>query len=321
MPRRIAFVLAALIQSLSSAPGWAVEPPATPAGGSVAPLSRDDFLKLETYRLWPGRAPQASSDGDDETPTLTLFRPPMGAGNGTAVIVAPGGGYIGLAVDLEGRQVADWFTSRGVTAFLLKYRIGPKARLPIPLLDGARAVRFVRANAKSFRIDPARVGMIGFSAGGHLSAMTATEAATGQADAADPVERVSSRPDFLILGYPWLEATDIRPDGKSWYCIFAKTNCRPADYVQFSPFRTLRADMPPTFIYHTTNDSLVPVGGSVRFYTALQERKVPVEFHAFQSGPHGTGLGGVDPALGRWPDLLEQWLRALKLLEKSRPPG
>src|SRR5207237_7394823 len=138
--------------------------------------------------------------------------------NGTAIVIAPGGAYIGLAGTLEGVEPAAWFTARGATAFILTYRVGPQARLPISLFDGARAIRFVRANAKTFGVDPARIGMMGFSAGGHLAATTAVDATAGDPKADDLVERVSSRPDFLILAYPWLEGMQVRSDGTSSYC-------------------------------------------------------------------------------------------------------
>jgi acetyl esterase/lipase len=204
----------------------------------------------------------------------------------------------------------------GVTAFLLKYRVGPKARLPIPLSDGRRAIRFVRAHAATFDVDPARIGMIGFSAGGHLSAFTAATAEPGRADAADPVDRVSSRPDFLVLGYPWLEGTVVDPRGRSQYCTFARVDCRPQDFERFVPVKFVTKEMPPTFIYHTSTDGLVPVEGSLRFYEALRTLKVPVEMHLFAAGNHGTGLGGSDAALAEWPELLENWLRAQQLLTK-----
>lgn len=284
-----------------------------------APLP--DILKTETYRLWPGRAPKASSDAPDETPTVTLFRPPRGKANGTAVIIAPGGAYIALSGGLEGSEPAAWFTARGVTAFVLTYRVGSTARLPTPLLDGARAVRFVRAHAAAFGVDSRRIGMMGFSAGGHLAATTAVEATPGRPVDADLVERASSRPDFLILGYPWLEGTQITGDGKSQYCAFARlrapTPCNPADYVGFAPTLHVTETAPPTFIYHTTNDELVPVAGSVRFYEALVAHKVPAELHVFESGHHGSGLGGPSPALSRWPDLMQEWLRRRGLLPSS----
>ncbi|WP_315760278.1 alpha/beta hydrolase [Sphingomonas sp. Y38-1Y] len=279
--------------------------------------SGEPVLGMETVRLWPGRAPEAKGDGPDETPTLAIMRPHRGHENGTAIVVAPGGGYVGLADNLEGRQVADWFASRGVTAFVLKYRVGPKARLPIPFADGQRAVRYVRANAATLGIDPARIGMIGFSAGGHLSATVATLGEAGRADASDPIDRVSSRPDFLVLGYPWLEGMKLDARGRSQYCDFSPVNCDPKRFERYQPVRTVTERTPPTFIYHTTADGLVPAMGSLRFYEALQAKKVPVELHVFANGDHGTGLGGADPALARWPELMENWLRAQRLLDRK----
>jgi acetyl esterase/lipase len=279
--------------------------------------------KIESYRLWEERAPGAQSDLDDETPTLTVLRPQGGRTNGTAVVIAPGGAYIGLAGMLEGVEPAAWFTARDVTAFILTYRVGPKARLPIPLLDGARAIRFVRANAEAFDVDPERIGMMGFSAGGHLAATTAVDATAGQPHSKDPIERVSSRPDFLILAYPWLEGTQVREDGSSSYCDFAESRggprCRPQDYAQFRPVAHVTNAMPPTFLFHTTDDELAPVTGTVRFYEALVGSGVPAELHVFATGAHGAGLGGRSAALSHWPQLLEEWLRARGLLRGAEP--
>ena len=258
------------------------------------------------------------SDGVDEVPTITVFRPQPYSENGTAIIVAPGGAYIGLAGVLEGRQVADWFTSRGVTAFVLRYRVGPKARLPTPLLDGKRAVRWVRANAARFHVDPDRIGMIGFSAGGHLTATTAAVFDAGAGDSTDPVERVSSRLNFAVLAYPWLNAVVIGANGNSQYCQFAGRDCKAQDFLQYQPIRSVTRDFPPTFIFHTTEDSLVHTDGSLALYTALVANSVLVEMHVFARGQHGAGLGGVDPALSLWPGLLQEWLRAQGLLNKKQ---
>ena len=278
--------------------------------------------KIQSYRLWAGRAPRAQSDLAEETPTLTVLRPQGGRTNGTAIVIAPGGAYVGLAGMLEGVEPAAWFTARGATAFILTYRVGPKARLPIPLFDGARAIRFVRANANTFGIDPERIGMMGFSAGGHLAATTAVDATAGEPNSPDPIERVSSRPDFLILVYPWLEGMQVRADGTSSYCDFANRRgggppCQPREYAQFRPVEHVTKTVPPTFLYHTTDDGLVPVLGSVRFYEAEVNNGVPAELHAFATGPHGSGLGGHSRALSRWPGLLEEWLRARQLLPES----
>ncbi|KQM67687.1 alpha/beta hydrolase [Sphingomonas sp. Leaf17] len=293
------------------------ERPGAASPGHPVALIADPFLETETVRLWPGRAAGATDDSAGQTPTVTIVRPQRGQANGAAVIVAPGGGYVELAGNIEGRQVADWFASRGITAFVLKYRIGPTARLPIPLLDGARAIRFARANATRLGLDPTRIGMIGFSAGGHLAATTAATASPGQPTSSDPVERASSRPDFLVLGYPWLEGTAIDAKGRSPYCTFAGGACDPRAYEQYRPTRSVTAAMPPVFIFHTSNDPIVDARGITRFYDALQSRRVPVELHIFALGRHGSGLGGSDPALARWPELMEPWLRALGMFDRT----
>jgi len=222
---------------------------------------------------------------------------------------------------LEGTEPASWFTSRGVTAFVLQYRVGSRARLPIPLFDGARAVRFVRARAGQFHVNPNRIGMMGFSAGGHLTAMTAVQATPGNPKAADPVERVSSRPDFIILAYPWLEGMQLMPNEHSQYCDFAISTthlpCRPQDYIRFNPLLYVTAKAPPTFIYLTSDDGLVPPEGALRFYEELWKLHVPVEMHIFEPGGHGSGLGGDDPELSSWPHLLQEWMRHHGLLSPS----
>jgi acetyl esterase/lipase len=282
----------------------------TPSGARPA----DPFLGVATYRLWEDDAPGARGTADADVPTLTMFRVHAGNGNGTAVVVAPGGAYRGLAANLEGRQVADWFAARGVTAFVLKYRLGKNYLFPTPLVDARRAIRFVRARAAEFGVASDRIGMMGFSAGGHLTATAATMSEPANAGAADPVERVSSRPDFIVLGYPWLNA--MKPDQKTLaYCsalALAPSQC--AGFEQFSPDQHVTKDTPPAFIYHTTDDELVPVDASVTFYRALAAAGVPAEMHLFGTGRHGSGLGLGDAALDLWPTLLEAWLRGRGLL-------
>jgi acetyl esterase/lipase len=274
----------------------------------------DSFLGTATFPLWDTAAPDAVGGSMADTPTITIFRPHFGTGNGTAVIVAPGGSYLGLAANLEGRQAADWFAARGVTAFVLKYRLGSRYLYPIPLRDAQRAIRLVRARAADFGIAPARIGMMGFSAGGHLTAAAGTMFDAGKPDAADPVERISSRPDFIILGYPWLNA--MKADQKDFsYCAAMKVDAKTcASFEQYSPDRHVSAGMPPVFIYHTTDDELVPVDASVTFYRAVAAAGVPVEMHLFAKGRHGSGLGLGDAALDLWPALLEAWLRGRGLL-------
>ena len=275
----------------------------------------DRFLGIATLPLWDGDAPGALGNGQADVPTLTLFRPHPGTGNGTAVIVAPGGAYQGLAANLEGRQVADWFTSHGITAFVLKYRLGRNYLYPTPLLDAQRAIRLVRSRAKEFGIAPDRIGMMGFSAGGHLTATAGTMFDGGHANANDVVERVSSRPDFIILGYPWLNAMKPDQTGVISYCSVLKLEpekCK--SFEQYSPDQHVSAQTPPAFIYHTSDDALVPVEAIFPFYRALRTARVPAEMHIFAKGKHGSGLGLGDAALDLWPMLLEAWLRGRGLL-------
>jgi len=271
----------------------------------------DPALEISTLQLWPSGAPQTAGTVPADLPTLTVFLPQKGRGTGSAVIVAPGGAYLGLASNLEGRQVADWFTARGVTAFVLKYRLGAKYLYPIPLLDAQRAVRLVRSLAASYGFSPDRIGFVGFSAGGHLAATTGTLFDTGKPDASDPVERLSDRPDFLVLGYPWLNA--MQPSGQYiTYCSVIKTippaTCKE-DEQKYTPSLHVTSQTPTTFIYSTTDDRTVPISASVDFYRALVAAGVPAELHIFRNGEHGSGLGAGKATLDQWPVLLEAWLR------------
>ena len=282
--------------------------------GTTEPRPRDAFLGVTTYRLWEGEAPGASGTGEADVPTITQFRVHTGTGNGTAVIVAPGGAYLGLASNLEGRQVADWFAARGVTAFVLRYRLGKKYLFPTPLLDAQRAIRLVRARAKELGIASDRIGMMGFSAGGHLTASAGTMFDAGKPDAADGIDRVSSRPDFIVLGYPWLNAMKPDPKRLSYCRVMDLPPDRCGEFERFSPEQLVTADAPPAFIYHTTDDELVPVDASLGFYRGLMASGVPVEMHLFAKGRHGSGLGLGDASLDLWPTLLEAWMRGRGLL-------
>lgn len=313
-PLRVAALLGLSIACSAAVAGAQIAAPAP-----ATPRSSDAFLGTATYRLWDGDAPDAQGSEDADVPTLTVFRVHPRTGNGTAIVIAPGGAYRGLAANLEGRQVADWFAARGVTAFVLKYRLGSRYLYPTPLVDARRAMRFVRARAAEFEIAPDRIGMMGFSAGGHLTAMAATMPEAGRADAADPLDRVSSRPDFQVLGYPWLNAM-IKDQKALAYCGVLKIDPAKCDtFEQYSPERLVTKDTPPTFIYMTTDDELVPVDASVTFYRALTKAGVPAEMHIFATGRHGSGLGLGDAALDAWPGLLEAWLRGRSLLPPPPP--
>jgi acetyl esterase/lipase len=279
----------------------------------------NDFLGIQTIRLWPGDAPQAKGTACEDTPTLTIFEPQRGHENGSAVVVVPGGAYLGLASNLEGRQVADWFTAHGFRAFILSYRLSSHGYLlPVPLLDARRAVELVRARARDYQIDPNRIVMIGFSAVGHLAALAATQFVPGNPDAEDPIERASSRPDYLVLGYPWIGAISSDTSHLSYCKLFNVMDRCEELRTAYSPDLFVTKETPPTFLYHTFADQTVPVEQSLRFYQALVKAGVPAEAHIFANGPHGTGLGKGDAALDQWPNLLENWLRAQGLLSADK---
>jgi acetyl esterase/lipase len=279
--------------------------------------NNNDFLGIQTIRLWPGDAPQAKGTACEDIPTLTVFEPSGGgSGSGSAVIVMPSGGYSQLT-GKAGREVANWFTSRGFRAFVLSYRLSRYGYLmPVPLLDAQRAVQLVRARARDYQIDPHRIVAVGFSAGGHLAALASTQFVPGKPDAEDPIERFSSRPDYLVLGYAWIGAFD----SSTGYCERYKTTDGCAALrAKYSPDLLVSKNTPPTFLYHTFNDESVPVEQGLRFYEALVKAGVPSEMHIFPNGPHGSGLGKGDPALDQWPNLLETWLRAQGLLTPYKP--
>jgi acetyl esterase/lipase len=293
------------------------------AGSSSQPAQPlDPTLGISTLQLWPSGAPEVQGTPAADLPTLTVFLPQEGRGTGSAVIVAPGGAYLHLASNLEGRQVADWFTSQGVTAFVLKYRLGAKYLYPIPLEDAQRAVRLVRSLAAAYGFLPDRIGFVGFSAGGHLAAATGTLFDAGKPDSGDPLERLSSRPDFLVLGYPWLNA--MQPSGHYiTYCSVIKTippeTCK-VDEQKYTPSLHVTSQTPTTFIYSTSDDRTVPISASVNFYNALIAAGVPAEMHIFRQGEHGSGMGAGVAALDQWPVLLAQWLRDQGLLTPVGKP-
>jgi acetyl esterase/lipase len=268
----------------------------------------------EEIPLWPEGAPGALGTADTDKPTLTIYRASR-RGNGTAVVVAPGGGYTNLAMDHEGRQVASFLNSMGVSAFVLKYRLGPRYHHPIELGDAQRAIRIVRSRAQELSVLPDRVGIMGFSAGGHLASTAATHFDNGKADAADPIDRAGCRPDFLILGYPVISTDPAIAHAGSVRNLLGE-NPDPKLLEDMSNDLRVTAQTPPTFIFQTNADTTVVAENSVRFYLALRKAKVPAEMHIFENGPHGVGLSLEDPALSMWPTLLTNWMRGRGLLTK-----
>lgn len=263
--------------------------------------------------LWASGAPGAQGEADVDKPTLTPYLVPAGRGTGTAVIVCPGGGYTGLATDKEGTQFAQWFNSIGVSAFVLKYRLGPKYRHPIELGDAQRAIRMVRARAEEFRVQPDRIGIMGFSAGGHLASTAGTHFEPVNASASDPIDKVSSRPDFLVLGYPVISFTTSYVHRGSMRALLGE-NPDPKLVEQVSNELQVTPQTPPTFLFHTNADTGVPPENSVLFYMALRKAGVPAEMHIYEKGPHGVGLAQTDEALSSWPARLAAWMRGRGLL-------
>src|SRR5437870_8326704 len=260
----------------------------------------------EPIILWPNGAPGAVGKEPIDIPTLTPYLAPKEKATCAAVIVCPGGGYSHLA-DHEGRPVAEWLNTLGITAFVLKYRLGPSYHHPAPLQDAARAIRTVRARASEWMIDPKRIGIIGFSAGGHVASTIGTHFDSGKPDASDPIERVSSRPDLMILIYPVITMREFTHAGSRRMLLGDNPS---SDLVALlSNEEQVTKETPPAFLVHTADDPGVPVENSLRFAEALRKNKVPVEIHVYEHGPHGFGLGGKDPVLSTWPQRCVEWLR------------
>lgn len=268
-----------------------------------------------TIRLWEHAAPGALGNEDRDIPRLTVYLPVDPSRTRTAVMVAPGGSYAMLASNHEGRQVANWFNALGVTAFVLQYRLGPRYHHPIELGDAQRAMRLVRARAAEFGYASDRIGVIGFSAGGHLASTLATHFDDGDRAAPDPVDRMSCRPDFLILGYPVISMSAPYTHRWSEHNLLGD-DPSPQLRQELSSELHVTAKTPPTFLFSTSEDTEVPVANTVAFYEALHQAGVPAEMHVFEKGPHGVGLDLGDPVLGMWPPLLANWLRQRGLLEK-----
>jgi acetyl esterase/lipase len=261
--------------------------------------------------LWPNGAPGAQGTADEDKPSLTpyLAKTP----NGTAVIICPGGSYIHLSMEKEGSDVAKWLNSLGISAFVLKYRLGPKYHHPVMIDDAQRAIRTVRTRAASMHIQPDRIGIFGFSAGGHLASTAATHFDTGNPNAPDPIDRAGSRPDFAILAYPVISLNSEYTHTGSRDNLLGKSP-DPKLLDELSNDQKITPQTPPTFLFHTSADRTVPVENSVRFYLALRKAGVPAEMHIFENGAHGAGLAPTDATLSAWPPLLANWLRERGLL-------
>jgi acetyl esterase/lipase len=249
-----------------------------------------ESLHDSSVLLWPDGAPEAQGTERKDQPGLTIHLPPKEKATGAAIVVNPGGGFRKLASDNEGLHVARWLNSFGVAAFVTRYRLLPDYQPDVSIRDGQRAIRYVRHNADAFGIDPKRIGVMGFSAGGHLASGAAVRFDSGNPEASDPINRVSSRPDFAMLMYAGI-AEEL--------------------------LELATANVPPTFFVLSHEDSLISASKAFQFYEALREQGVPAEMHIFGQGAHGTGMAPGDPSLGQWPTILAKWLKTSGFLTGS----
>lgn len=278
-------------------------------------IAAEKTTKSEDIVLWPEGAPGALGKDDVDIPILSIHRPAKGKENGAAVIVCPGGGYQHLASSYEGHDVADWFTSFGVTGLVLRYRLAPKYHHPTMMLDVQRAVRMVRSRSKEWNLDPSRIGVMGFSAGGHLASTAGTHFDAGQADATDPVDRVSCRPDFLVLAYPVISMTEVGHAGSRKNLL--GENPDPKLIELMSNEKQVTKETPPTFLFHTHADTAVLPENSALFYLALKKAGVPAELHIYEQGPHGVGMAPRNAALSSWPGRLKDWMEGRGFLVRN----
>jgi acetyl esterase/lipase len=254
--------------------------------------------------LWQNVELETQEGPNAGCPSATVY-PLAGEGPYPVVVVLPGGGY-GRRADHEGEPIAKWLNSIGIAAIVVNYRVAPYKH-PVPLQDAQRAIRLVRHNAEAWKMDPSRVGILGFSAGGHLASTAGTHYDSGNPQAADPIDRLSSRPDLMVLCYPVISFGHCTHGGSKLNLLGENPDenlvALLSNETQITP------DTPPTFLWHTANDGAVPVENSMLFAMELSRNKVPFDLHVFESGNHGLGLASNHPEAHVWPSLCEAWLR------------
>jgi acetyl esterase/lipase len=285
--------------------------------GSASAKDKKSPLTGPIVYLWEKGAPLAQGEEDKDKPNISVYLAPEDKANGAACVICPGGGYGGLAKDHEGHQVAQFLNSHGVSAFVLSYRLAPKYHHPCMMLDVQRAVRTVRSRSAEWKVDPNRIGVMGFSAGGHLTSIAVTHFDEGKADAEDPVDKVSCRPDFGVLIYPVIVLDKPYTHQGSRKNLLGDKLNDPELNEDLSCEKRVTAKTPPCFLLHTNGDTGVPAENSIDFYLALRKAKVPAELHIIEKGQHGFGMSSKDPVLMTWPDRLAAWLGSRGLLKKG----
>jgi len=269
------------------------------------------IVHAERVKLLPPGDPSIVAGEDNEKdpiePTIDIYLAPKGKATGTAVVVLPGGGYGSLAMDHEGKQIAEFYNAHGVAAFVTRYRHAKRYQHPIPMQDAQRALRYVRANAAKFGVKPDRIGVMGFSAGGHLAATVSTQFET--------VDGISSRPDFSVLCYPVISFVEFTHLGSRKNLLGENP---PEELVKkMSAELNVSKETPPTFLFHTDADTGVPSENSILYYRALRQNKIPAEMHIYRPGKHGLGLAKSFPQVSTWSTLLVNWMDGLGLLKPT----
>ncbi len=287
--------------------------------GGIQTNSHATDAAPEVLPLWDKDAPQAGGSEQGDVPTLQLYR--VESKSRTAgIVICPGGGYGGLAMDHEGAQIASWFNRQGITAAVCVYRhrgvgnAGKGYGHPVPMLDAQRAIRTMRAHSSQWNVDPDRIGVIGFSAGGHLASTVSTHHDPGNKDATDVIERASCRPDFAILAYPVIGMGKPFTHRGSQKNLLGD-NADSSLIDSLSNETAVNSETPPTFLFHTAEDAAVPVENSVVYFSALVKAKVPAEMHLFEKGRHGVGLATDMPGTSAWPTLCSAWLKSHGIIE------
>ncbi len=284
-----------------------------------APSAADILRQLpKPIFLWPNGAPGALGDTEADKPRLYPFVPKKKSTT-AAVLVIPGGGYQHVAIGHEGFQYALWLNDQGVTAFVLDYRVAPY-KYPVEIQDGMRAMRYVRAHASEYGVDPNRIGVWGSSAGGHLASTLGVHGNdAAPAPDNDPLNQTDAKPDFMVLSYPVVSMELPETHAGSLHNLLGE-NPDSALAQKFSNQLTANAQTPPTFLFATTRDPAVPVENSLDLYRTLERAHVPVEMHLYDYANHGCGLCGDIPELSTWPLLLRNWLIHSGWLPKDAPP-
>ncbi len=278
----------------------------------VAVFQSLQLTAQEKIVLWPQGAPDAKGNQDKDKPNIAFYPAPKDTNCGAAVLICPGGGYVNLAYKKEGTKFAQWFNQRGINAFVLKYRLSTwdvaGYTYPAQFNDACRAMRIIRYRAGEWNIDPAEIGIMGFSAGGHLASTVATHFDSGNPAAKNPVEKISCRPNFMMLIYPVISFTTPYSHRFSRKVLLGE-NPDMELIEKLSNENQISTMTPPTFLIHGNSDSGVPPENSILFYQGLRKAEVPAEIHIFEKGEHGFGLAENQETLAIWPELMHNWLK------------